>query len=380
MTDRVDEVDVDAPDGEDRPGADDAVHAPAAEGVEHRSDGRVTEVGAPELIDRADHSRATIVGAVVLVLAIVVTAVGLGSLIAGDDDGPQVAEVVLPRLGARTMVQAQQELERLGLLVDIRFEPNEIVPADVVVGQEPIAGARLEVGEQVVLVVSDGPVGITVPDLAGAQVAEARRALAVLGLQLAVREAYDEEVAMGEIIRSEPRAGGRAQLSGTVTVIVSRGPEPRTVPDVVGRTEQEAFAAIGRADLQIGRVTERRVDADRAGTVLSVEPEPGSKVPRDQPVRVVVGTESGPLEVPDVVGLTRATATSTLSGHGLRVGVRTEAVPAGDRRAGRVISQSPIAGAEAGSGDSVTIVVGEVAAPAPPAPPGGAPTTTAAPP
>lgn len=369
MTDQVEQVEVDPSDGPEEDG-------PVGDAVEGGPDGRVTEVGPPELIDRGDHTRAAIVGAVALVLVIVVVTIGLGSLVAGDDDRPQVAEVVLPRLGARTMVEAQQELERLGLLVDIRFEPNEIVPADVVVGQEPIAGARLEVGEQVVLVVSDGPVGVTVPDLAGAEVAEARRALAVLGLQLAVEEAYDEVVPMGEIIRTEPRAGGRAQLAGTVTAVVSRGPEPRTVPDVVGRTEQEAFAAIGRADLQIGRVTERRVSGDQVGTVLSVEPEPGSKVPRDQPVRVVVGTESGPLEVPDVVALTRATATTALSGHGLRVGVRTEAVPPGDRRNGRVISQSPIAGSEAGSGDSVTIVVGAVAAPTTTVP-GAAPPTTA---
>jgi len=368
MTDQVDEIEVDAP---SVPDEEEATAAP-----DEGSDHRVTEVGPPELIDRADHTRAAVVGVVVLVLVMILTTVGLGSLVAGDDDRPQVAEVVLPRLAARTMVEAQEELERLGLLVDIRFEPNEIVPADTVVGQEPIAGARLEVGEQVVLVVSDGPVGITVPDLAGSQVAEARRALAVLGLQLAVREAHDEDVPMGEIIRSEPRAGGRAQLAGTVTVVVSKGPEPRTVPDVVGRPEQEAFAAIGRADLQIGRVTERKVTGDQVGTVLSVEPEPGAKVPRDQPIRVVVGTERGPLGVPDVVALTRATATTALSGHGLRVGVRTEAVPPGDRRNGRVISQSPIAGSEASSGDSVTIVVGVVAAPTTTAP-GATPPTTA---
>ena len=182
---------------------------------------------------------------------------------------------------------------------------------------------------------------------------------------------------MGEIIRSEPRAGGRAQLSGTVTAVVSLGPEPRTVPDVVGRPEQEAFAALGRADLQIGRVTERRVSGDEVGKVLSLDPEPGSKVPRDQPVRVVVGSASGPLEVPDVVALTRDTAASTLSGRGLRASVRTEAVPPGDRRLGRVISQSPIAGSPIASGDSVTIVVGARTAPTTTAPPGAAPPATA---
>lgn len=343
------------------------------------SHSRVTEIGAPELIDRTPHPVATGLGILLLVVVAVLAVTGLAGLVDGDDRAPEVAEVVVPRLATRTMTQAQQELERMGLIVDVRFEPNELVPPDVVVDQEPIAGARLEVGQQVVLVVSDGPVGVAVPDLAGGQAAEAERILGVLGLQISFREIYDEEVPMGEIVRSDPRAGSRAPAGATITVAVSKGPEPRTVPDVVGLPAAEAFVQIGRAELEIGRVSTRQVGADQVGTVLSVEPAPGAKVPRDQPVRVVVGSEIGHLAVPDVVGLTQDSATAAIRARELTPRVRTEAVPAGDRRAGRVISQGPVVGAPVGPGDTVTITVG-VAVPPAPAPTTQPPTTQAAPP
>lgn len=328
-----------------------------------------------ELVDGAPHTRATVVGGLLLIVVLVLAVVGLGSVIDTSDESPVVPEVVVPRLASRTMAEAQAELERMGLIVDVRFEPNEVVPPDVVVDQQPVAGARLEVGEQVVLIVSDGPVGVTVPDLARGQAAEAERILGVLGLGISLREIHDEVVPMGEIVRSDPAAGARAPQGSTVTVAVSLGPEPRTVPDVVGSPSHAAFVAIGRAELEIGGVTERLVEADQVGRVLSIDPPAGTKVPRDQPVKVVLGTAVGPVAVPDVVGLDERNAKAVVSGRDLQVTVRTEAVTPGDRRAGRVISQSPVAGSPSGHGATVTITVGVERATPPPST-----TTPAAPP
>ncbi|HLU42129.1 MAG TPA: PASTA domain-containing protein [Microthrixaceae bacterium] len=336
---------------------------------------RVTEVGAPELVDGAEHPVAAAVGILLLVVVLALGAAALGAVIAGEDDAPVVPQVIVPRLQSRPMPEAQAQLERMGLLVDIRFEPNEVVPPDVVVDQEPIAGARLEVGEQVVLVVSDGPMGILVPKLAGSQVPEAQRTLANLGLTLEERSEHHELVPMGHIIRSEPAPGARAELGSKVVVVVSSGPRPREVPDVVGARSYEAFAAIGRADLEIDRVRERYVEGSAVGTVLELDPAPGTEVPRDTPIEVVVGVASPPHTVPEVVGLRTASARRVIDNAGLDAVVRTEAVPAGDRRAGRVIRQSPLPGLPAAQGADVVIVVGEAARnPEPPpsteAPPG----------
>lgn len=347
-----------------------------------RGDGRVTEIGPPEVVDRAEHPLATAIGVGALVLVVLVGLIGLAGLISDDEDpGRQVAEIVLPRVSGRTLPEAQRQLEALGLIVDVRYEPNEVAPVDVVVEQEPIAGARLEVGEQVVLVVSDGPAGVRVPDFGEVTAAEAVRLLGAMGLGAVIEEAYDEGVPQGEIIGSKPAEGARAVPGEQVTVLVSKGPEPRTVPDVVGQPSAEAFVALGRAELQVGRVTRRSAADAVPGTVISTSPAAGEQAPRGFPVEVVIVAEPGSLEVPDLVGFSQASAAGIADDLGLEVVVRTEAVTAGDRRAGRVISQSPVANSPIDAGGSVRIVVGAVPAPTTTTttttPRGGATTTTA---
>lgn len=328
---------------------------------------RVTEIGRPEPVDLRSHPWATVAGVVGLVLVVVLGVVALGARIEDRDGGVEVDQVVLPRLAGRTLPDAQAELERLNMIVDVRYEPNELVPPDVVVEQEPIAGARLEVGRQVVLVVSDGPVGVTVPDLSGVSAPEAVRLLSVLGLTGVPEEVFDESVPQGEVVGTLPAAGGRAVTGDEVQVQVSVGPEPRTVPDVVGQPATAAFAALGRADLQVGGVTRRVTTEDDPGTVLAVEPAAGEEVPRDTPVRVVVAASADLIEVPDLVGLTEESARRLASEVGVAVSVTSETLAPGDPRGGFVMRQTPVAGSPAG--DSPLAVVVGVAPPPPPPPP-----------
>jgi serine/threonine-protein kinase len=301
------------------------------------------------------------VGVLALAVVVAIGVVGYGSLLAGDGPAADVEEVVLPRLAGRPLAQAQQEVERLGLLVDLRYEPNELVPPDVVVEHEPIAGARVEVGSQVVLVVSDGPAGLVVPDLAGVSAPEAVRTLSVLGLVGVPEEVFDERVPQNEVVGTVPASGSRAAPGSQVRVQVSRGPEPRVVPDVVGRPSAEAFAAIGRADLQVGAVTRRYQRDAEPGTVLSTRPAADASVPRDTPIAVVVAASEPVARVPDLVGLTRASAQQLAASLDVPLTVRTEELPPGDPRAGLVVRQSPVANSPADG--AVTVVVGVVPSP-----------------
>lgn len=324
---------------------------------------RVTEIGEPEAVDRAEHPWATAVGVVALVLVVLLGLVAIANDWAGSDEREGVTEVVLPVMSGRTSAEATAALEQLGLIVDLRYEPNETIPVDIVVDQEPIAGARVEVGEQVVLVVSDGPAGVRVPDLGDVTGPEAARLLSAFGLIAVLEDVYDEEVPQNRIVGTVPPEGSRVTLGSEVTVQVSRGPEPRTVPDLVGMNSAEAFASLGRSDLEVGRVTRRVVSDGNPGEVISTDPAPGEQAPRGFPVAVVIVADPDERTAPDLVGFTRANATSIAEASGLRVSVRTEAVTAADRRAGRVIAQSPMANSPVGGGDTITITVAVVPPP-----------------
>ncbi|MHB1139442.1 MAG: PASTA domain-containing protein, partial [Microthrixaceae bacterium] len=295
-------------------------------------DERITEIGRPEEIDRSEHPVAVAVGMGVLLVLLLIGVVAFGASLSGDDDGGEIEQVVLPRMSGRGLADAQIELERLGLIVEVELDSNEIVPVDVVIDQQPIAGTRIEVGEQVRLRVSDGPAGIDVPDLSGLQGGEAVKLLQTIGL-LGVPEAvHDEVVRPGEVVASVPAAGARAAPGATVTVRVSQGPAPRTVPAVVGKSVGEAAVDLARAALAIGEIQEQYSPDQTPGVVVSSAPAPGEQAPRNQPITLVVTSSELPVVVPDVVGLTSASASRVADASGLTPSVRNQELPPGDTR------------------------------------------------
>lgn len=355
------------------------------EPVSDTDDVRVTEIGSPELVDAAEHPWALTLGLLGLMAVILVGVIGLGGLVTVDEQSAEVAQVVVPRLNGRALVEAQEQLETLGLLVDVRYEPNEQAPVDVVVEQEPIAGSRLDVGRQVIVTVSDGPAGVRVPDLADLSAPEAQRLLSALGLPSEIAEVHDEKVPQNVIVGSSPAKGSRLLPGDLVKVLVSVGPEPRTVPQLVGIESVKALASLALAELTVASVT-TKVDASAVpGSVLSTSPAGGEKVPRGQPVEIVVAAAPASVLLPDLVGLTRANAQLAGSDAGLEVVIRNETLPEGDIRGGRVIRQEPIANSPVPEDATITVVVGVVPPPTtvppttPSTVPGGSTTTTTAP-
>src|SRR5262249_2005621 len=142
--------------------------------------------------------------------------------------------VDLPSVAGTTQAAAQAQLEALGFVVSIKNRPNEVVPAGTAFGEEPVAGAKVEQGDLVSVLVSSGPAGVTVPAMVGQQVEQAKALLASGGLTATVTTTYSEVVRAGEVISTTPRSGGHVPQAGSVALLVSNGPAPRVVPALVG--------------------------------------------------------------------------------------------------------------------------------------------------
>ncbi|HTK98213.1 MAG TPA: PQQ-dependent sugar dehydrogenase [Pseudomonadales bacterium] len=129
------------------------------------------------------------------------------------------------------------------------------------------------------------------------------------------------------------------------------------VPNVVGQTQAAATSAITRAGLNVGTVTTSRSATVAAGNVISQNPAAGATVAPASTVNLVVS--SGPaaqVTVPNVVGQTKAAATTAITNAGLRVGTVTNAasstVPSGN-----VINQTPVSGTSVAATSTVNLTV-----------------------
>jgi serine/threonine-protein kinase len=151
----------------------------------------------------------------------------------------------------------------------------------------------------------------------------------------------------------------------TVTLIVSKGPEPIPVPNLVGMTVEGARDTVEDLGLVLSVQPEAipvSAASGLAGLVAEQSPPNGTELLPGDPVTVAVGVLRQ-IEVPEVIGLIEERAINMLEGDGFVVEVAgTIELPDGDPNIGRVADQDPDAGTSAADGSTVRIWLG-VAAP-----------------
>ncbi|CAN5255651.1 N/A [soil metagenome] len=227
----------------------------------------------------------------------------------------------VPALSLLSAEEATRAAQDAGVDVVFGTEAfSEEVPAGRVIAADPADGARVLRGSEVTITVSQGPERFTVdPALARRPLDDALAALAVIPVRSTQEQAYHEEIPSGAVIGFDPPAGTELRRGDPVTVVVSRGPAPVDVPEVVGMTAEDATAALEGGGLTVAPVEEFSDDI-AAGVVIRQAPGPNAgQVERGTTVEIVVSKGPDLVEVPDVVGLTRADAEEALSSAGFEV-------------------------------------------------------------
>ncbi|MCI0635886.1 MAG: PASTA domain-containing protein [Actinobacteria bacterium] len=199
---------------------------------------------------------------------------------------------------------------------------------------------------------------IDVPSIAKMPPDGARELLQGRGLLMVIRgERPDPAVPAGWVVEQSPMPGSRVKKGAEIEAKVSSGPERVVVPAIVGKTLEEARAALEAAGLRVGPVAD--AEGGTPGAVTAATPAPGARVARDTEV-MLSAVPAAPTEV-DVPSLRRkslAAARAELEALGLRLGSVREAYD--DNLPARVvIRQSPAAGTKAAPGSAVDLVLNE---------------------
>jgi serine/threonine protein kinase/beta-lactam-binding protein with PASTA domain len=271
----------------------------------------------PGVPDHVRRRRARLAVAVIVLLVVTVGAVGWWF---GSGRWTTVPSVV--GLDRETAVgQLQEAGLELGSVEEVF---DETVPVDQVMSADPDGGDAIR-GTDVDLVVSKGPERFTVdPALVGRPIDEVRAALADAELPLTYTEVldYDNDVPEGDVTGFDPQPGTQLPRDTAVTVYVSRGHAPVTVPAVVGVAADDAQDTLESLGFTVTRETGRSPDVD-TGEVMAVSPATGEVAPWQSTVTITVSEGLPRVEVPDVRGKDADTATAELEALGLRVDVNT---------------------------------------------------------
>jgi len=245
-------------------------------------------------------------------LLLLAGAIALALTLSGDKDpAPTVQQVQVPQVVGEQQAAAEK------LLTDAKLEVGEITPqvttddsqVGLVIESTPAPGAEVDEGTPVDLVVGAAPDTIAVPPVVGLSEDDAREALERAGFTGSINtEQTDSAQPEGTVTAVDPERGASVPPNTTITLSVSDGTVE--IPNVRGKTREEAIQTLRDAGLtNISETSVERSDVE-PGTALGTEPGAGSQAGADDAITlqiaVPVPTEESETPTPTATTTTSA--------------------------------------------------------------------------
>ena len=158
------------------------------------------------------------------------------------------------------------------------------------------------------------------------------------------------------VIRTEPAAGTSVTAETTVTIFVSKGREPKEIamPNLLGKTEADATAALLKVGLVVGEITPIE-STYPVGQVVFQEIPAKSMVLEGTVINLQISKGSGMAIVPDLLGKTEAEAVALLNSADLRKGSVTPVYSS--KPAGTIVTQNVVAGTEVDKNTAISFSI-----------------------
>ncbi len=259
---------------------------------------------------------------------------------------------VTPPVLNLTQAQAEAKISAAGLQPSWKRQFSETVARGLVVATKPRPNDRIVRGGTLTVFLSAGPERIAVPPLVGRQQDDAERMLADSGLAVATKGEYSASVEKGVVIAVKPDPGTKVRPGTAVTLVVSKGEPPVEVPDVVGRSVDNALRRLQRAGLTGSIAGEVFSDTVRRGAVATQDPAAAEGADVGASVRLLVSKGPQLFQVPKVTGMPVAQALRALEKAGFKH--RVVPIPGGPNR---VLAQFPGQGSQRPKKTTVTLTV-----------------------
>ena len=239
---------------------------------------------------------AVVIFAFVLIYA-VGSAAGLVKFGPGISAGDE--ELKVPELVGKTLEEAQEICDEMGLLLKITEEYSEEYEAGYVMEQKRQADATIKEGTAIPIVVSKGKVQkIEVPNVEKLSEAEAKEKLINAGFlpeNIFVGANAHDTIPVEKAIGTNPEAGEMVPATSTITLVMSSGQQDVMVPNLVLKKVEDAEKLLDGVGLK-GEKKEEHHEQIPAGIVISQETEYGTYVSPKTVIKYVVSLGPVPVE------------------------------------------------------------------------------------
>lgn len=211
----------------------------------------------------------------------------------------QTAMVTLPDVTDTDRTTAENTLRDAGVNPTFTTENHDSIPDKHVIATDPTAGTQVAHGSSVVVRVSNGPASVDVPDnLVGLSLDAARNALRDAGLRGGTVTSVNSATApQNTVVATDPAGGTSVPGDSAVNLQVSTGRV--SVPDLVGRTRDEAQEILRGQDVQMDYDVAVQDSQDAAtGTVLAQSVPAGTAVAQRSTITLTIARHVAPEPAP----------------------------------------------------------------------------------
>jgi serine/threonine-protein kinase len=265
--------------------------------------------------------------------------------------------VAVPNLVSQTQKDATQLAENAELKVSITKKPCEDQKTGNVCDQDPKAGVKATKGDTITLTVSTGAPKVVVPGVIGQSFEDAKAKLEGDGYNFTVKKQTQVSTEdPNTVLDQDPKLGAEVQKGSTITLTIAKAVEKSTVPDVAGKSCEEAKALMTANNL-VGNCTDIDVaDPNQAGKVVSTVPTIGSSADKGSKVNIQVGkAQNQTFQMPQVTQMTLAQAKQTLAQNNLQLG---NVAGSQDDNA-IVLTSDPSQGSQVTAGQKVNLIAAD---------------------
>jgi eukaryotic-like serine/threonine-protein kinase len=258
----------------------------------------------PPQADAPGSGRKVWLGVLIGILAVAVLA-GAGFVLAQSllgDNTDTVATVQVPRLIGFTQERAESELSAAKLKAVVKFRVSDTAKAGDVVDQDPVALTLVDEGSEVTIWVAKAPPQVPAPDFTGMTLSEAQALALQVGVNLAITEAVDSTVPVGQIISQDPPPGTSVPKGSDVKVVISTAPATVALPDVTCLSYGSAKSQLSALGLNVvnGGTAPLLPECPNTSRIAAMNPTAGTSVDVGSTVTLYTGVAASttPTESP----------------------------------------------------------------------------------
>lgn len=226
----------------------------------------------------------------IVAIGVIIGVIILGSVgffLAGGNKSSK--EVEVPNIIGKTIDDVKEEVEKLGLKIEIKSTQNSDKPENTILETDPKAGTKVKKDSAIKVVVSSGEEQVEMDDFRNYEVADIEKTLKNKGFtNYTINKEYSDTVEKGRFIRQNPSAGTMISKNTKIEITVSEGQEVKLVDvkDVKGKSLSEAQELLKGLDINVKEETIK--DKKQDGIVLE-QSFAGTKVQEGTRITLTVG-------------------------------------------------------------------------------------------